>query len=117
MSKEELDLIGDPVIIAKIATLAQSQGHLTSKPMPTESISDAFDAPLGMEEVKQVCEVITVVLSTGMSAVTFFSTVKALLHKSETQSGAEPVVEVRKTKGQKKIGKISKKTEISELKV
>jgi hypothetical protein len=117
MTEEALDLIGDPAIIAKIVTLAQSQGLLTSKPMPTESISDAFDAPFGMDELKQVCEVITVVANTGTSAVAFLAAVKLLLSKSETRSGTEPMVAVRKTKGQRKIGTINESTNISDLKV
>jgi hypothetical protein len=109
-------MVGEPAIIAKIVELAASSGFTCSKPMPVDSISDALDAPFGLDELKQVCETVTLIAGAGVSVVGFFAAVKNLLARSESDSGAEPTVEVKHTKGQRKIGKITKHTDVSTLK-
>jgi hypothetical protein len=117
MSAQAIDVVGEPAVIAKIVQLATSSGFTSSKPMPTDSISDALDAPFGVDEIRQVCETVTLVASTGVSVVGFLAAIKSLLSTSETDSGAEPAVEVKHTNGQRKIGKITKHTDLSTLEV
>ena len=117
MTQDAIDVVGEPTIIAKIIELAKSSGFTPSKPMPTELISDPLDAPFGLDEIRQVCETVTLIAGTGVSVVGFLGAVKNLLSKSETPSGAEPMVEIKHTRGQRKIGKIAKNTDLSTFKV
>jgi hypothetical protein len=97
VAMEAIDLIGDPAVIAKIVVLAKSQGFSVSEPMPVNSISDALDAPFGLDEFRQIAETVTVMSSAGVSFVGFLAAVKSLLGKSETSTGGEPSVEAKHT--------------------
>jgi hypothetical protein len=110
-----IDIVGDPAIIARVVELAEAEGHRASQPMSTQSVSDALDAPIGVEEVRQVCEVVTVMMGTGTSVVGFLAAVKMLLGKSETKSGEKPKVTVKRTKDQSLIGEIDSGTDIATL--
>jgi hypothetical protein len=102
MNPDAIDIIGDPAVIKKIIELAKSEKLTVSEPMAAGSISDALDAPFGVDEIRAVADIVTIVMSAGVSVVGFLAAVKALLAKSETATGAEPVVAVRHTKTQKK---------------
>ena len=117
MDRDAIDIVAEPAVIAKIVHLATSSGFTASKPMPIDSISDALDAPFGVDEVRQVCEAVTLMAGAGVSIVGFLASVRSLLPKIETDSGAEPVVVVKRTKGQRKIGRITKDTDLSKLDV
>lgn len=112
---QTIDLIGDPEIIARIAELARNEGHVASEPMASESITDALDSPFGAEEVKHVCDVVTVIMHTGTSVAGFLAAVRALLHRSESSHGQESSVEVRETAGQKPIGTIRSGSDLPPL--
>jgi hypothetical protein len=115
MQTETLDFIGDPAVIAKVAALAKSEGLLVSEPMQTESISDALDAPFGAEEIRQVCEVITVVMGAGVSVTRLLIEIKKLLPQIETTNGKAATVEARRTSDQKIISKVSAETDLSDF--
>jgi hypothetical protein len=117
MDQDAIDIIGEPAVIAKIVEAAKSNGFACSQPMPTESISDALDAPFGVDEIRQVCEAVTLISGAGVSVVGFLATVKKLLSTVETDSGVEPAVEIKRTKNQRKIGRLTKHTDISKLRM
>lgn len=117
MTSKMFDLIGDPAIMKEVAQIASKYGAQASEPMPTESISDPLDAPIGADEIRSICEVVTIVANTGVSIVAFLAAVKALLANSETTDGSTPKIEVRETKTQKKICDIDSNTIMSDLSV
>jgi hypothetical protein len=113
MTVAAIDIIGDPAVIAKIAELARSEGLAVSEPMLTDSVSDALDAPFGVEEVRQVCEVITVMATTSTTVVGFLAAVKSLLKRSETSTGQPPTVEVKRTSGQETLARVDGDSDLS----
>ena len=85
--------------------------------MPTDSISDALDAPFGVDEIRPVREIVTVITGTRNSLTGFLASIRNLLSVSETDSGADPAVDLIQTKGQRKIGVVMKDTDLSTLKM
>ncbi|WHU01733.1 MULTISPECIES: hypothetical protein [unclassified Sphingomonas] len=115
MNSQTIDVIGDPALIAAIAALARQEGHAASEPMLTESISDALDAPFGVDEIRQVCEVVTIMMGAGTSVVGFLAAVKALLKRSEPKGGGETAVIVNDTQSQARITRLTPDTDISQI--
>ena len=114
---EAIDIIGDPEIIAEAVSLAQAHGLDVSEPMSTESISDALDGPFGAEEIRQLCETITVIISTGTAIITFLTALKKLLKRAEDPRGPKRQVSVKKTKTQADIGTLDAETDLSSLEI
>jgi hypothetical protein len=116
MNDNAIDLVGDPAVVAKVVELAIAKGLSVSKPMPTESIGEALDAPFGVDEGIQVAQVVTVIVSSGMiGVVEFLEDIKSLLGRTEPTIGSEPVLEVRPTRNRQKVLRVSRETDVSSL--
>lgn len=107
MGMEAYDLQGDSETIAQIVALAAEHGLEASAPMSLNSVSDALDSPLGADEIRQLCDVITVVATTGTSVFGFFAAVKTLLGKSDSSKGKSGEVVVKLTVDQTAVGTIT----------
>lgn len=112
---QPIDIEGDTDVIRKVYELAVKKGFVVTEPMATESVSDALDAPISAEEIRAVCEIITLVSTTGTSVAGFLLAVKELLGRVEPESGEKPEVLLNDHKSQKELGKLDAETDIEDL--
>lgn len=117
MSEKIFDVEAEPTIMAEVIVLAKEHGIEASTPMAKDSTSDALDAPLGVDEVRQVMELVTMIATTGGSVVGFLAAVKALLGKSESTEKPEPEIIVIDTRTRKVIKNINAETDLENLEV
>lgn len=117
MTEKIFDLQATPKLMPRILSLAEEHGLTASLPMAKDSSSDALDAPLGVDEVRQVMEVITLIASTGTTVVGFLAALKLLIGQSEEDDGKEPKVEVLATESQKKLGTVTADCDTEKIKV
>ena len=114
MIPDTLDIVGDAETIAQIAKLAHEHGLRTSVPRAMDSVSDALDSPIGPDEIRAACEVITVIATTGTTVVGFFAAVKALL-KSSGDGKDSKSVDVMETKSQARLGMVTGDSDLAQL--
>ena len=117
MAEKIIDIVASPKLMSKIVILAEKHGIETSVPMAVESTSDALDAPLGVDELRQVLEVVTLIANTGITVVSFLAAIKVLLNTSEEEDGRDPKVRVVETKTQREIGTVVAETDIEDLNI
>ncbi|MEO0666728.1 MAG: hypothetical protein AAFZ99_02320 [Pseudomonadota bacterium] len=117
MSKKIFDIQATPNLMPEIIELAKQHNLTAAEPMALDSSSDALDAPLGVDEVRQVLEVVTLMATTGTTVVGFLAAVKALMAKSEEEDGSEPKAKVVDTATQRHLGDISAETDVRNLQV
>src|SRR4051812_21933046 len=110
MTEKVFDIIATPKLMPEIVALAKEHGIEASAPMTVDSSSDALDAPLGVDEMRQVLEVVTLIASTGTTMVGFLVAVKALLKTSEEEDGRQPKASVVEFMTRRKIGTVVAET-------
>ena len=115
MAEKIFDIQATPKMMAEIEQLARQHGLTPSRPIALDSSSDALDAPLGVDEARQVLEVITLIASTGTTVVGFLAALKALLGKSEEEDGSIPTATVVDTETQKRLGAVTSETDVSRI--
>lgn len=115
MDEKFIDIRATPKLMPHIVALAEEYGLEASEPMAVDSTSDALDAPLGVDEIRQVLEVVTLVATTGTSMVGFVAALKALLKSFEEDDGSEPQAALAETRSQKEIATVTADSDISNL--
>jgi hypothetical protein len=107
MTEKIFDIIATPKLMPEIVALAIDHGIEVSAPMAVDSSSDALDAPLGVDALRQVLEVVTLIASTGTTVVGFLAALKMLMKKSEEEDGREPKASIVETVTQRRIGTVT----------
>jgi hypothetical protein len=115
VSEKIVDIVASPEVMLKIVALAKELGVEVSAPMAVDSSSDALDAPLGVDELRQVLEVVTLIATTGTAIVGLLAAIKNLLGRSEAENKREPQVIVVETISRRKIGVVRADTQIEDL--
>ncbi|HEX8645188.1 MAG TPA: hypothetical protein VF702_14860 [Allosphingosinicella sp.] len=115
MAEKVFDIIATSKLMPDIVELAEKYGIEASAPMAVDSSSDALDAPLGVDELRQVLEVVTLIASTGTTVVGFLAAVKALMQRSEEDNGREPQARVVETMTRREIGSVTASSDIEQL--
>lgn len=111
-----IDIVATPKLMAEILALAKALDIEASTPLPIDSSSDALDAPLGVDGVREVLEIVTLIVSTGTTVVEFLNAVKALMKRTE-DDGREPRADIIENSTQRKIGTVTAETNIEKLRI
>lgn len=115
MTERLVDIIAAPEIMSNIIKLDETEKMEKSKPMALDSVSEALDSPFGVDEVKQVMEVVTLVSQSGLEIIGLIAAIKALLGGDNNSDQKTKKVEVRETHTQKLIIIIDENTDIEKL--
>jgi hypothetical protein len=83
MAQELLDIWGDPQSISEVIKLCEQEGVAISSPLPRVPSSDALDAPIAIDTVRELAVVVTAVLNAGVTAALLTEKVVALLKKKK----------------------------------
>lgn len=79
MVKSHVTLTGPEDVIRQLALEEMPEGVKLGRSQPADGFADAANAPLGPDEIRQLLELVSVVISTGTAAVALFEKLRALL--------------------------------------
>jgi hypothetical protein len=70
MTMHAFTITGAPEVVKEIREKLLAGGCQVSQPVPSKSIADALDAPIGADELRMVMEIITVASTATVGIVT-----------------------------------------------
>jgi len=89
MTAHHFVVSGPEDIIQQIEATSFGEGVKLGASRSADGLTDAVDAPLGPDEIRQILELITVTLTTSTAAVAFFERVRGLFPKKAIDAPKE----------------------------
>jgi hypothetical protein len=81
LSSSYFRFVASPEAIAAIQRLAEEQQVQISQPQPFDSNCEPLNASINPNDLMQIADIVTVVFTSGASALTFFNELMDLLEK------------------------------------